>query len=534
MVKSLQSGLILSTLLLWTSQQVGTTFGEFTSVREDNSEIKACRVFPSQIESQLALLADHLERAASLKGRLIGATLTRAAIDTTLPAPVSSDVVAPVSPAIPSTTDDVYAGGGKSGSLEITADFSASLQLEAAADGLSARISELSATIQQLQQQLALNQSIWQELAQELAAATAVIHGLLTSLNDLEPNCAEITQTTLLDRIADLLKGSGLLSGPLRGTLQEILSYLRTVHQSDLSISSDGFAAVAFASPFAGRSTYDESAFSDPVGGEDLAYFESVQASLESAIAGLTSEISGLEAQRAQLLAQAEAQRLAEIERVKLLEEQKAKEEAEQAAKDPVNPDETADPQQPGEEQPGADEPTDGEVPPTVGDSGEGDVQPPADDQTEEGDADNDTIDDGSEDNNSADDDAADDDTADEDTADEDGSSDEQPASPDDSTGQQPSADQPNPPADDDSVALPPDAPGSNDTPVLESPLPPAQTDPTDDLVLTKPEDELPVNDDDLTDDEDENDDEDEDETQVEASTQTAVPSPVTPSKAGE
>ncbi|GJM76981.1 hypothetical protein HMSSN036_91970 [Paenibacillus macerans] len=51
MVKSLQSGLIFSTLLLWTSQQVGTTFGEFTSVREDHSEIKACRVFPSQIET---------------------------------------------------------------------------------------------------------------------------------------------------------------------------------------------------------------------------------------------------------------------------------------------------------------------------------------------------------------------------------------------------------------------------------------------------------------------------------------------------
>ncbi|MGP0586604.1 hypothetical protein [Paenibacillus timonensis] len=525
MVKSLQSGLILSTLLLWTSQQVGTTFGEFTSVREDNSEIKACRIFPSQIESQLALLAEHLERAASLKGKLIGATLTRAAIDTSTPisAPVLPDTVAPAPTADPSA----ISGGDGSGGSEITADFSASLQMEAAADGLSTRISELNATIQQLQQQLALNQSIWQELVQELAAATAVIHGLMTSLNDLEPNCAEITQTTLLDRIADLLKSSGLLSSPLRGTLLEILSYLRSIQPSDLSISSDGFAAVTFASPFAGMSTDDDATFSNPVGGEDLAYFESVQASLESAITGLTSEISSLEAQRAQLLAEAEAQRLAEIERLKQLEEQKAKEEAEQAAKDPVNPDETADPQQPGEEQPGADEPTDGEVPSTVGDSGEGEVQPPADEETEEGD-DDDTIDDGAEDNDSTDDDAADDDTAD-----EDGSSDEQPASPDDSTGQQPSADHPNPPADDDSVALPPDVPGNNDTPVLESPLPPAQPDPLDDLVLTKPEDELPVNDDDVTDDEDEDDEEMDDET-VENSTPSAVPTHATLSKAGE
>ncbi|MGG3455270.1 hypothetical protein [Paenibacillus rhizolycopersici] len=529
MVKSLQSGLILSTLLLWTSQQVGTTFGEFTSVREDNSEIKACRVFPSQIESQLALLAEHLERAASLKGKLIGATLTRAAIDTTTPisAPVLPDTVAPAPQADPSATDAVFSGGDESGSSEVIADFSASLQMEAAADGLSTRISELNATIQQLQQQLALNQSIWQELVQELAAATAVIHGLMTSLNDLEPNCAEITQTTLLDRIADLLKGSGLLSGPLRGTLQEILSYLRSIQPSDLSISSDGFAAVTIASPFAGMSTYDDSTFSNPVGGEDLAYFESVQASLESAIAGLTSEISGLEAQRAQLLAEAEAQRLAEIERVKQLEEQKAKEEAEQADKDPANPDENVDPSgddnQSGEGQP-AEETPEGEAPPTVGEAGDGAVQPPADDESSE-DAEGDAADDEVTDDNATEDGAVDE-------ADDEGSSDEQPPASDDSVGHEPTPDHPNPPAGGDPVALPPDVPGSNDTPVLESPLPPAQPDPLDDLVLTKPEDELPVNDDDVTDDEDEEDEMD-DET-VENSTPSAVPTPATLSKAGE
>ncbi|GJM78669.1 hypothetical protein HMSSN139_11650 [Paenibacillus sp. HMSSN-139] len=523
MVKSLQSGLILSTLLLWTSQQVGTTFGEFTSVREENSEIKACRVFPSQIESQLALLAEHLERASSIKGRLIGATLTRAAIDTSTPisAPVLPDagVTAPASPAAPSATDAVYSGGDGSGSSEATPDFSASLQLEAAADGLSARISELNATIQQLQQQLALNQSIWQELVQELAAATAVIQGLLTSLSELEPNCAELTQTTLLDRISDLLKGSGLLSGPLRGTLQEILSFLRSIHQSDLAVSTDGFAAVAFASPFAGQLAYDVSSLNDPVGGEERAYFDSVQASLESAIGGLTAEISGLEAQRAQLLAEAEAQRLAEIERLKQLEEAKAKEEAEQAEK-PANPEENADPsggepQQPGEELPTTDEPSDGEVPPTVGDAGDGAVQPPADD---DGDAEDEA-------NNGSD-------------ADENSSSDEPSSAPDEVAGHEPSPDQPtspNPPDGSEPVVLPPDAPTSGEPPVLESPLPPVQPDPLDDLVLTKPEDELPAPDD-ITDDEDEDEDEDENEdgTPVEDSARPTVPSAANSLEVGE
>lgn len=519
MVKSLQSGLILSTLLLWTSQQVGTTFGEFTSVREENSEIKACRVFPSQIESQLALLAEHLERASSLKGRLIGATLTRAAIDTSTPisAPMLPDagVTAPASPAAPSATDAVYSGGDGSGSSEATPDFSASLQLEAAADGLSARISELNATIQQLQQQLALNQSIWQELVQELAAATAVIQGLLTSLSELEPNCAELTQTTLLDRISDLLKSSGLLSGPLRGTLQEILSFLRSIHQSDLAVSTDGFAAVAFASPFAGQLAYDVSSLNDPVGGEERAYFDSVQASLESAIGGLTAEISGLEAQWAQMLAEAEAQRLAEIERLKQLEEAKAKEEAEQAEK-PANPEENADPsgdpQQPGEEQPATDEPSDGEVPPTVGDAGDGAVQPPAED---DGDAEDEA-------NNGSD-------------ADEDSSSDEPPSAPGDAAGHEPSPNQPNPPTGSEPVVLPPDVPTNGEPPVLESPLPPAQPDPTDDLVLTKPEDELPIPDD-LTDDEDEDEDEEvnEDGTPVEDSARSNVPSAANSSEVGE
>ncbi|MGW9530807.1 hypothetical protein ACWHAM_24385 [Paenibacillus terrae] len=352
MVKSLQSGLILSTLLLWTSQQVGTTFGGYTSVREDNLEIKACRVFPSQIESQLSLLAEHLERAASLKGRLMGAT------------------------------DSLYASGeGASG-------FKVSSRLEAA--DLSERIGELNAMIQQLEQQKALNQSIWQELLQELTAASALIHELLTSLNGLEPNCAKLSQTTLLDRITDLLKRHGLLSDPLSGTLQEILNYLRSVHHLGLmtsdSFEADSYAAFASAQPFDGRIAVD----GDPVGGVLLTYFESVQASLQSAIAGLTADISSLEAQRAQLLTEAKSQRPAEIKRLKKLREKQAKQE-EQAGKDETAaPDEAENPNDgetppPGDEQPAKSEtPADGETP-TVGETGGGDVRTPADDDDDAG-----------------------------------------------------------------------------------------------------------------------------------------------------
>ncbi|MGZ7440846.1 hypothetical protein [Paenibacillus sp. TH7-28] len=363
MVKSLRSGLILSTLLLWTSQQVGTTFGEYTSVSEDNSEIKACRVFPSQIESQLSLLAEHLERAVSLKGRLVSVTVIPAAYD-------------------PSATDSVYAGGDSSGS-EIESGFEASSRLEAAADGLAERIGELNAMIQQLEQQKALNQSIWQELQQEIAAASVPIHELLTSLNELEPNCAELSQTTLLDRITGLLDQHGLHSGPLGGTLQEILNYLRSVHQLGLTASdgveADSDAAVAFAQPFHGR-TID----GDLMGEELLAYFESVQASLQSAIDGLTTDISSLEEQRAQLLAEAEEQRLAEIERLKQLQEEQAKQEEQAGEEDPVAPDETENPSDgttppPGDEQPATDETPGGGQSPTAGETDNGDVQTPVD-----------------------------------------------------------------------------------------------------------------------------------------------------------
>lgn len=351
-------------MLLWTSQQVGTTFGEYTSVSEDNSEIKACRVFPSQIESQLSLLAEHLERAVSLKGRLVSVTVIPAAYD-------------------PSATDSVYAGGDSAGS-EIESGFEASSRLEAAADDLSERIGELNAMIQQLEQQKALNQSIWQELQQEIAAASVPIHELLTSLNELEPNCAELSQTTLLDRITGLLEQLGLHSGPLGGTLQEILNYLRSVHQLGLT-TSDGFeadsdAAVAFAQPFDGRIA----ACGDLIGEELLAYFESVQASVQSAIDGLTADISSLEEQRAQLLAEAEEQRLAEIERLKQLQEEQAKPEEQAGEEDPVAPDETENPGDgttppPGDEQPATDEtPGDGQSP-TAGETGNGDVQVPAD-----------------------------------------------------------------------------------------------------------------------------------------------------------
>ncbi|MDU0331929.1 hypothetical protein RW092_17260 [Paenibacillus sp. 3LSP] len=479
MVKSLKSGLILSTLLLWTSQQVGTTFGAFTSTREDNTEIKACRVFPSQIESQLAMLAEHLDRAASLKGRLIGASLIRASIDTTTPIsspalPNASDPATSL-PLPPSSTNAVYSGGDGPVSSEAIADFSASLQLESAAEGLSSRISGLNATIQQLQQQLTLNQSIWQELVQEITEATSVIHGLLASLDGLEANCAELTRTTVLDRIADLLKGNGLLSGPLRGTLQEILSSLRSIHQSDFGFSTNGSAAVAFASPFWTLSADDT--FNDPVADEERAYFESVQASLDSAIAGLTAEISSLEAQRAQLLAEAEAQRLAELERLKQLEEEKAKKEAEQAE----NPEESVAPE---EEQPDADKPTEKEVPPAVGDSGDEAVQPPAvgeaaDDNESEGGA----------------------------------SSEDLPSVPDESTEPEPQAEQPNStsPDDNEPAALPPDDPATSGTPELESLLPPEQPNPLDSLIPTKPEDELPIDSDEGGEEDNDDDDKDED-----------------------
>lgn len=374
MVKTLQSGLIFSTLLLWTSQQVGTTFGEFTSVREDHSEIKACRVFPSQIENQLSLLAEHLERAASLKGRLLGSAVTPPAYN-------------------PSATDLVYDGG------EGTNEFEAGSRLEAAAAGLSARIGELNAMIQQLEQQKALNHSIWQELQRELAAASAPVHELLTSLNELEPNCAELSQTTLLDRITDLLERSGLHSGSLSGTLQEILSYLRSVHQLG-SLTSDGFAADSYATAafFDGRIAID----GDPAGEELLAYFESVQASLQSAIAGLTADISSLEAQRAQLLAEAEAQRPAEIERQKQLQEEQAKQEEQAGEEEPAAPDGSGNPSDgetppPGDKQAVKDEtPAEGDIPtvsetgdgetPTAEESGNGDVRIPADSEGGDGD----------------------------------------------------------------------------------------------------------------------------------------------------
>jgi len=470
MVKSLKSGLILSTLLLWTSQQVGTTFGAFTSTREDNMEIKACRVFPSQIESQLAMLAEHLDRAASLKGRLIGASLIRASIE-----PATSISSPPSVPLPPSSTDAVYSGGDGPVSSEAIADFSASLQLESAAEGLSSRISGLNATIQQLQQQLTLNQSIWQELVQEITEATSVIHGLLASLDGLEANCAELTRTTVLDRIADLLKGNGLLSGPLRGTLQEILSSLRSIHQSDFGFSTNGSAAVAFASPFWTLSADDT--FNDPVADEERAYFESVQASLDSAIAGLTAEISSLEAQRAQLLAEAEAQRLAELERLKQLEEEKAKKEAEQAE----NPEESVAPE---EEQPDADKPTEKEVPPAVGDSGDEAVQPPA-----EGEA------------------------ADDNESEGGASSEDLPSVPDESTEPEPQAEQPNStsPDDNEPAALPPDDPATSGTPELESLLPPEQPNPLDSLIPTKPEDELPIDSDEGGEEDNDDDDKDED-----------------------
>ncbi|WP_019914008.1 hypothetical protein [Paenibacillus sp. HW567] len=306
-LRMLQSGMAASVLLLYTSGQVGSTYGEFTTSRQQDSTIELCSVFPGQIEQLLSAFAGHIQKIIELKASLRSY----------------------------STTGDYSA---PSGTPEISAD-----ELDQAAARINGQISAANSEMSLLDNQLSLNSGVWQQLLQEVSSAAAILNQLGGYMVNLEPNCLEIRDSQAFEQLQLSAGYSGILSESLTGALNGIVKYLSSIRQIGSTLpegnpdrmllrqESFGFPAEEPIISFVAKA-YDADSQVSPV---LQATYEQLYTDLTATKSSLSSAVGSLQNQLTQIAdAKAKLQEKALAEEKKRLElEKKKQEEAAEALK---------------------------------------------------------------------------------------------------------------------------------------------------------------------------------------------------------
>ncbi|MEK4848557.1 hypothetical protein NST04_01525 [Paenibacillus sp. FSL H7-0756] len=194
-LRILQSGMAVSVLLIYTSGQIGSTYGEFNTSQEQISSIGLCSVFPGQIEQLLSEFSGHLSTLIELKSSLGSHSIS-----------------------------GVYnTSSAATGELSLA-------ELGQAADELSSELTQAGSEIDLLDKQLSFNGTVWQQILQEIGYAAAILHKLGGYMVNLDPNCLEIRDAQFFDQIQESLHQSGILSETLAETLSGIVQYLGSIH----------------------------------------------------------------------------------------------------------------------------------------------------------------------------------------------------------------------------------------------------------------------------------------------------------------
>ncbi|MEK4518862.1 hypothetical protein NSS64_26610 [Paenibacillus sp. FSL H8-0122] len=193
-LRILQSGMAVSVLLMYTSGQIGSTYGEFNTSQEQISSIGLCPVFPGQIEQLLSEFSGHLNTVIELKASLGSHSIS-----------------------------GVYNTSVAAGELSLA-------ELDQAADELSSELTQAGSEIDLLEKQLSFNGTVWQHILQEIGNAAAILHKLGGYMVNLDPNCLEIRDAQFFDKLQESLHQSGILSESLAETLSGIVQYLGSIH----------------------------------------------------------------------------------------------------------------------------------------------------------------------------------------------------------------------------------------------------------------------------------------------------------------
>jgi hypothetical protein len=305
-LRILQSGMAVSVLLMYTSNQIGSTYGEFNTSQEQNSSIELCSVFPGQIEQLLSEFSGHIRMIIELKSSL-----------------------------------DSHSASGNYNAPLISAELSAE-DLDRISAEISEQIRLASDTVSALDTQLNFNAGIWQQILQEIGSAAAILHQLGGYMVNLEPNCLEIRDAQFFEQLQEGLNQSGVLSESLMDTLTGIVHYLNTIHDIGGSLPTGnpdrvllrqerfGFPAEEPIFSLMARA-YNTEPYVSPV---LQSTYDQLSAELTASMDNLSSTISTLQEQQVHIAeAKAALEEKAKAEEAERLALEQQKQEAEEALK---------------------------------------------------------------------------------------------------------------------------------------------------------------------------------------------------------
>ncbi|WP_055105848.1 hypothetical protein [Paenibacillus ihumii] len=320
--------ILLSALLLYLPTQLGATYGEFTSSSSADVTMKACRIFPGEIESLLSGALEHFKSASVSKSQLQAYTATTTApailfpVNSLPPAPAfakpysaetasSPGTVAMDAPATSATvTNATYPEAG----MESTSPFTAG-GLDAAAARLSLQIESFQKEIAALDARLAVSSYAIQQIANELNSGGAALNHIIRMLRELPVNCARLSQDSLLEKSTDYFSEDALLSAAFSASLKELTDYLRQVYDAGIAVQNVPNSLTNQLVQDAADFTVPQEAAGEATSQKLLQFYEVIQRSMEAEKQAISAELGILESHLAMLRATAEEQRAREAER---------------------------------------------------------------------------------------------------------------------------------------------------------------------------------------------------------------------------
>lgn len=319
----MQSGMVISLLFLCTSQQIGSTYGGFSDAVQTEQDISFCAVFPNSIKQQLLQFKGHVTAAAALALSL----------------------------------QDYSFSQGYSGIPSI--EGMSLEELDSAEQQLSGQLTVLHSELDQVTAQLTANIQTWNELIAEVNAAAADLAVIGGYMNNLDPNCLEITDEQFFNEFQSSLNQSGVLSESLSASLNGIMQYLQSLQNPGapyaLSVSGAVYGPLGFNDELTVQPFPFLMAVSQPDGnisGSLISTYDALNSSLLSLKDSAAASIAELESQR-QLIGETRTVRLEEMEKARLaaIEEAKKAEEArlalekQQEAEAQAKPDDVTQPE---------------------------------------------------------------------------------------------------------------------------------------------------------------------------------------------
>jgi hypothetical protein len=204
----IKKGLIASILLVSSSQLVGYTYAQFTDTDEAEAQMSTCEVFPSHINSLLQELVQHLDAITNQKRELNNYSIVDAPTDNKPPF----------------------------------------LNEEFSSTELSNIASQLSQSIETLQDAIQINQNSvtqikehWQVLSSEVHATTVLLNKVSDYIENIAPNCLELKQTSGIESLSKI--DTSPLHSDARNVINEIVVYFNQIHIMGDDLEKEGTVA---------------------------------------------------------------------------------------------------------------------------------------------------------------------------------------------------------------------------------------------------------------------------------------------------